>query len=41
MTARSTHALNINFNPQERSKLKLVWDILALLGLEVEGLNDL
>ena len=41
MTVRSTLALNINCNPQEHSKLKFVWDILELFGMEVEGLNDL
>ena len=35
------YALEIHFNTQERSKIKLMWDILELLGLEVEGLNSL
>jgi len=41
VTVRSTYALEIHFNQKERSKLKLMWDILELLGLEVEGLNYL
>jgi hypothetical protein len=35
------YALEIHFNQKEHSKLKLMWDILELLGLEVEGLNYL
>jgi hypothetical protein len=41
VTVRSMYALEIHFNQQERSKLKVMWDILELLGLEVEGLNYL
>ena len=41
VTVRSMYALEIHFNQKERSKLKLMWDILELLGLEVEGLNYL
>jgi hypothetical protein len=35
------YALEIHFNTQERSKIKIMWDILELLGLEAEGLNSL
>ena len=41
VTVRSMYALEIHFNQKEHSKLKLMWDILELLGLEVEGLNYL
>jgi hypothetical protein len=41
VTVRSMYALEIHFNQQEHSKLKVMWDILELLGLEVEGLNYL
>jgi hypothetical protein len=41
VTVRSMYALEIHFNTQERSKLKIMWDILELLGLEEEGLNSL
>jgi hypothetical protein len=41
VTVRSMYDLEIHFNQKERSKLKLMWDILELLGLEVEGLNYL
>jgi hypothetical protein len=35
------YALEIQFKTQERLKIKLMWDILELLGLEGEGLNSL
>jgi hypothetical protein len=41
VTVRSMHALEIHFNAQERMKIKLMWDILEILGLEAEGLNSL
>lgn len=41
VTVRSMYALEIQFNAQERSKIKLMWDILELLFLEGEGLNSL
>ena len=41
VTVRSMYALEIHFNTQERLKIKLMWDILELLGLEGEGLNSL
>ena len=41
VTVRSMYALEIHFNTQERLKIKLMWDIFELLGLEAEGLNSL
>lgn len=41
VTVRSAYALEIHFNAEERSKIKLMWDILELLGLEGNGLNSL
>jgi hypothetical protein len=41
VTVRAMYALEIHFNTQERSKIKIMWDILELLGLEAEGLNSL
>jgi hypothetical protein len=41
VTVRSMYALEIHFNAHERAKIKTMWDILELLGLEAEGLNSL